>query len=267
MVAFRHYNVSVATLLVTVLLSTGAVYGFVIDGQLSDWGVTPFTHWAPSTGISYVAANWGDQPGQQGSYPYGGEAFDLEAAYAAKDATHLYIAIVSSLPEAGVNDPYGRPYHIGPGDVAISTDGGATYGIGIVGSGANMGKMYANPTWSLPAGAIGLPQNGPSNLSGGTLMAQGSGVYVDAGVLESNGSHTYVIEMAIPVDWSSFPVDPSHGSLQLHYAMGCGNDMLAWSFGPTTINVPEPSVIALLVSGLGAALVGRSANRRNAKGI
>jgi hypothetical protein len=259
MVAFRHYNVSVVALLVVVLSGTGGAYGFVIDGQLSDWGVTPFAHWAPNAGIAYVADNWGDNPGQHGSYPYGGEAFDLEAAYTAQDATHLYIAIVSSMPEAGVDDPHGRPYHILPGDVAISTDGGASYAIGIVGAGPDMGKAYLNPTWSLPAGAIGLPQNGPSTLSGGTLIAQGIGMYADAGVLESDGSHTYVLEMSIPVNWSSIPISPGQGTLQLHYTMTCGNDALNWTFTPST---PEPSVIALLASSVGTGLLGRRVNRR-----
>jgi hypothetical protein len=262
MVALRYQTVSVVALLAAVLLNAGTVCGYVIDGQLGDWGVTPFTHWEPSAGIAYVADNWGDKPGQHGNYPYGGEAFDLEAAYAAQDATHLYIAIVSSMPEAGADDPYGRPYHILPGDVGVSLDGGSSYAIGIVGSGANMGKAYLHPTWSLPAGAIGLPSNGPSTLSGGTLIAQGIGVYANAGVLEPDGSHTYVLEMSIPVNWLSSPWNVS--TLQMHYTMTCGNDALNWTFTPST---PEPSVIALLASGLATGLLGRRVNRKTAAGF
>lgn len=93
MVAFRLYNVFVVALFVTVLLGAGGTYGYVIDGQLNDWGVTPFTQWTPTAGTAFVVDNWGDHPGQAGSYPHGGETFDLEAAYTASDAGHLYIAI------------------------------------------------------------------------------------------------------------------------------------------------------------------------------
>jgi hypothetical protein len=264
MVAFRLYNVFAVALFVSVLLGTSGAYGYVIDGQLNDWGVTPFSHWTPTAGIASVVENWGDQPGQTGSYPYGGEVFDIEAAYTTNDAGHLYIGIVSSMPEMGVNDPYGRPYHIMPGDIAVSVDGGATYVAGIVGSGPNMGKVYLNPTWSLPSGAIGFPQNGPSHLSGGTLIAQGTAVYADAGALEPDGSHTYVIEMGIPVDWSMLSMDPSNPNLHFHYTMDCGNDKLDWDYRP--IQTPEPSVLALIVSGLGTILLRRRSSRETVTG-
>lgn len=240
----NHYRVAVV---VSVVVSfCGVAHGMVVDGQLDDWGVTPFVHWTPSTGTAYIVDNWGDKADQTGAYPYGGEVFDLEAGYARSDNANLYLAIVTSMPEDGVNDPYGRPNHLMPGDIAISLNGQSGYTWGIQGYGSGIGTVVQNPTWSLPDGSIGIPSNGVSTMSGGTQTGQGSAVYVDAGVLEPDGSHTYVIEMAIP--WSVFPTNEAIDTMAFHYAPTCANDVLNW--GMTVPSTPDPSVIALLSMGL-----------------
>jgi hypothetical protein len=130
------------------------------------------------------------------------------------------------------------------------------YSWGINGFGSLIGTVIGGPTWSLPDGSIGLPGNGPSTMSGGTATGRGSAVYVDAGVLEPDGSHTYVIEMAIP--WSLLQTTTPIESVQFHYAPSCANDVLNWS-----ANVPEPSVIALIAVGLiGMPLRMRMRSRR-----
>lgn len=247
MAVFTNY-IRIAVVVSVIFFVSSIAHGFVVDGQLGDWGVTPFTHWTPTaTHTGYIVDNWGDKPGQTGSYPDGGEAFDLEAGYATFDQANLYIAIVSSMPQAGVNDPYGRPNHLLPGDIAIDFNGASGYEWGIIGSGSQMGTVVHKPSWSLPDGSIGIPANGPSTLSGGTRTGQGSAVYVDAGALEPDGSHTYVIEMAIP--WSLLQAEGPIYTAQFHYSMTCGNDVLNWGM-TVPPSVPEPSVIALVATAL-----------------
>ncbi len=257
--AVFNNNMRIAIAGSVVLFASSFAHGVVVDGQLGDWGVTPFTHWTPTVpNTGFIVDNWGDKPGQTGAYPHGGEVFDLEAGYTTSDQANLYIAIVSSLPEAGANDSYGRPNHIMPGDIAISLNGVSGYDWGIIGSGPQIGTVVHNPTWSLPDGSVGIPANGPSTLSGGTQTGYGIAKYVDAGALEQDGSHTYVIEMAIP--WSSFQAEGPIQAVQLHYTMTCGNDAL--SLGMTAL-APEPSVIGMVAIALvGIPLRMRMRSRR-----
>lgn len=247
MAVFSNY-IRIAVVMSVIFFVSSISQAFVVDGRLGDWGVTPFTHWTPTTpDTGYVVDNWGSKPGQSGAYPNGGEAFDLEAGYATCDQVNLYVAIVSSMPEGGVNDPYGRPNHILPGDIAMSFNGATGYDWGIIGSGSQIGTVIHNPTWSLPDGSIGIPANGPSTSTGGTTIGRGSAVYVDAGVLEADHSHTYVIEMAIP--WSLLQADGLVHSVQFHYTPTCGNDVLNWSMAVST-PTPEPASIALVAVAL-----------------
>ncbi len=242
MAVFTNYT-RIAVALSVIFFVSSIASGFVIDGQLGDWGVTPFASWTSDSAAAQIVDNWGDGAGQTGVYPHGGEVFDLEAGYASYDSANLYVAVVTSLPADGVNDPYGRPHHIMPGDFAISLNAVTGYTWGIIGSGPLIGTVVHNPAWSLPDGSIGIPANGPSTLSGGTQTGLASAVYADLGVLEPDGSHTYGVEMAIP--WSLFGTEGPARSVQFHYSMTCGNDVLNWSM-VVPPNVPEPSVIALM---------------------
>jgi len=226
-------------------LSAGNAQAIVIDGQLADWGVTPFADWTPDVAATYVVENYGDAPGEHGAFPNGGELFDLEAGYASADGNYLYIAIVSSTPPDGIPDPDpNRSEVYMPGDIALSLDGIDGYEIGVVGTGPNLGEIYRDPSWSLPHGYIGFPANAPSTLSGGTWVGTASAVYADAGALEADGTKTYIIEMAIP--WSALGTSPQQmPSIQIHNTQTCGNDALDWD-----ITVPEPSVLTLMAMGL-----------------
>lgn len=221
-----------ATAVVLAVLAANA-YPYTIDGNLADWGVTPFSDWVPKPAVSYVLENWGDAPSEWGSYPHGGETFDLEAGYAVVSGGYLWVAMVSSFPESGW-DLNGTA--VEPGDLAIDIDGDGLYEFGVKGWGTMAGRMVENPTWSLPHASIGLPANGPSTATGGTFRGFASFIYFDAGVLEPDGTHTYIIEMAIPMvvlgDWDL---------ISLHYTQTCGNDALDWD-----IPIPEPSCVALM---------------------
>jgi len=68
---------------------------YTLDGDLGDWGVTPFSNWVPAgADIDYVVENnynrtWSDAFS---------EGWDIEAMYFDDDLSNLYFAIVSSNP-------------------------------------------------------------------------------------------------------------------------------------------------------------------------
>jgi PEP-CTERM motif len=77
---------------VVALLNASAAFAYVIDGNLSDWGVTPFTDWTPGATADYVVEN---NTNRAPSDPFK-EKFDIEAMYFDDDADYLYFGIVSS---------------------------------------------------------------------------------------------------------------------------------------------------------------------------
>lgn len=233
------------------LITHAGSASIIVDGQLDDWGVTPFADWVPDFPASYVEENWGDHPGESGAYPRGGESYDQEAMYARLDASVLYLAIVTSVPETG--NSYGG-YRIMPGDLAIDVDADSAYDYGIVGYGSDKGQVYFEPNWSTPHGFVGFPADGPSTLSGGTYVHTIDFVYADAGALEGGFDHTYILEMAIPLDLLDRPT----GMLSLHHVMTCANDALDMQIDLKT--VPEPATIGLVLSG--AVLVFGTRRRR-----
>ena len=78
----------------------GASADIMVNGNLSDWGVTPGSQWHNSIG----AFEWIEpQVGNDGYVGpgYGGQRFNVEAMYAHADSNYLYYAIVTGFPEAG----------------------------------------------------------------------------------------------------------------------------------------------------------------------
>ncbi|MBF0217172.1 MAG: PEP-CTERM sorting domain-containing protein [Candidatus Omnitrophica bacterium] len=73
----------------------GQVFAITLDGDLSDWGVTPFTHWAPTlAGTSYTVEDNTNRPGSDKFY----ETFDIEAMYVQDCQKYINFAVVSSWP-------------------------------------------------------------------------------------------------------------------------------------------------------------------------
>lgn len=222
-------------MMVTVgLVLSATAQAYTIDGDLSDWGVTPFTDWTPDPTASWMTR---DGTGR------GGEGYDLEALYVDDDADALYVAIVSSFPETG------RPFRgetIVAGDLAIDVDlaNGVDWEYGVVGAGPDQGQVYYLPTWSLLHAHLGYPDGAPSNLSGGTLVGQADFIYHNAGDLENNGTDTYIIEMAIPRQALGGLAEGQ--TLGFHYAMSCGNDVLEMQH---SVEVPEPATLVVLAGG------------------
>jgi hypothetical protein len=212
-------------------------FAYTVDGDLSDWGVTPFSDWIPNANVSYTVANWGDpDPLLWGTQPFGGEQLDVEAGYAVVQGDYLFAAIVTSFPESG---RYIYGYLVMPGDLAVDVDQDGVYEYAVVGQGSAKGEVYKDPVWTLPHGFLGVPAGGPSTAQPGTgtFMGTGSLVYTAGATLPPELGRTYVIEMAVPLSF----LGDGEGWYNLHYTITCGNDVVAWS-----VYVPEPASVALL---------------------
>ena len=265
-----HGTALTAALFALILFGGIAQADLVIDGDLTDWGVTPFSDWdadlAPNS--QQTLGNW-----HNGSYPYGGENFDAEALYFAADANYLYLAIVQSMPEAGVPDPYGRNIWYTPGDIAlnldIGTEGGTPtgeygYELGVSTQGADMGAVYSMPDWTLPQANVGFPVNTPSTIVDGTLVGYGNLVYVSGDAVYGSQlecwGNTYIIEAALP--WDLLGDVQLGDDMLIHYTISCGNDVLDLMTDmpvPTGQVVPEPA--ALIFVGT-VAVFGIASGRR-----
>ena len=125
--------------LVIMLLSLCTpLYAFQIDGNLSDWGVTPASDLNPNPGI----ASWIEDFVGSGGYvgpAQGGQPYDLEAMYVAVENSNIYFAMVLGMPPEGSHGiPYSSNYFY-PGDLAfdLNGDGNFEYGIEFTGHSDN----------------------------------------------------------------------------------------------------------------------------------
>jgi hypothetical protein len=254
-------------LVVVVAMMCGAAVpvvsaGYVIDGSLNDWGVTPFVNWTPSP-LGTIIYTQTDDLNLYNADAYD-ELFDFEAMYFDNDATNFYVAIVSSYPmqpSAGAGD-LGLDLN---NDMEISAHGivtGLEYGIHI-GTGTT-GQVVLNPQWGdtihyqWPDGWQGSPYWIVDSTGTVVGMATTASQYYAA--MEDG---TYILELAIPR--SLFPGnggDPCD-IVGLHITQWCGNDSinLFGNIDPThePPPPPQPKIPApapLLLAGLGTAIVG-----------
>lgn len=246
-------------------------HAYVVDGLLNDWGVTLVqglstssdfkntTDWVPNS----ATADWAGGPGENGKggpnnayslSSFGGERFDVESAYFDDDASYIYFAIVTSFPQAGLTV---NGVHYETGDVAFNVYGGNQqtigtktfdYDYGIKTSGANFGKLYNDPTWSLPDKNNGWVQDAPSEFTGGSLVGNVNIVYYNLGIYDK-GYTNYVIEGKVAKSLLGNPLNGE--SIVMHWTMSCGNDDITVC-GDIDNNppVPEPATLSLLGLGL-----------------
>lgn len=242
-----------------VLLLTKISYAYVINGDVSDWGINlslaqykPYLDNNPPSGgldIDYVTEDNADTtdgkikvgPG----YSYG-NTYDAEAMYFDNDASYGYIVVINGLASGGAQDPNNSSLWWDPGDIAIDfgTDGGYGYEYGID---ISTGDLYQVSGWS-DVYYGGHSDANPWEIKTGTDIGDVTLAYSTTAI---NGH--YVIETSfLLADLGLSPGD----SLGIHWTQECGNDELELTADVDP--VPEPATMLLLGSGLiGLAALGR----------
>lgn len=232
----RFAIITTAFVIILASLFAGAANSYAsidINGDLSDWGVTPGPYgasdWIPSSGILYTEEDqntWYLNPG------WGGQKYDAEAIYYKKEDGMVYVAIVTGHPATG----YGT--HV-PCDIAFDYDKDGVYEYSLKTYGSDKaGEFYKDLTAS--------SWSGYSTKSGsGTYMGDVGFVYAhtyfDATGLDTLNDH-WVIEAGIP---ESYFAGGWKDEVNIRWTMSCGNDQIY------LVATPEPASMTLL--GLGIA--------------
>lgn len=244
--------------------AASAVY--VIDGNVSDWGVNlsapgaqnkPYlnTH-LPSGGnnIDYVTEDNADL--NDGTIFVGpgysiGNQYDAEAMYMDNDSQYLYLAIVTGLSPFEASFPAGDVFF----DTGIYQDPfSSLYDIKKYSFGIDVltGKFYSVSSWQDAVYAQHASANPWKMGANKTFLGDVDFLYTTTSV----NSH-YVMEAKIPLSFLSLDAQNDH-DVWSHWTMMCGNDPLNLHGDVNANAVPEPATVSLmLLGGAGLGLVGR----------
>jgi hypothetical protein len=223
---------------------------YTVNGHLDDWGVTPFSHWGPSSSTAdfHVA----DDENEYNAMGYM-EVFDFEAFYFDDNAENLYIAVVTSR-ELGYSSPGGGDLGFCfDGDYFISTHGivtGLEYAIkisqwGQLPFGQNV-EVWKDPVWvsTVYTGIDpefdeqGSPWYAQSGTVVGTAYAE---IYRYDDLLDDLvNRETTILELV--VSRSLFPTLSLGNVVFGHISQECGNDSINLT---GYIDVPEPAIVLL----------------------
>lgn len=243
---------SILGLILTLTLIAPAAHAYIVDGDLSDWGVAPgawgSSDWTPNSGITFTEED--QYPSNYYGYlnpGYGGQAFDAEAMYATEDADNFYFAIVTGYNPAGVN---ALGQNTKPGDIFFDLDVNGTFDYAIrtvtdpvrMAGGLYSVNTYGLGSWNTVDPTVITSDNG--------LVGTGNLVYNDLFYgTEQAGKH-FVIEGSLSKDilesWKN-------KEFAMQWTQTCGNDVIRQNFVVT----PEPASVLLFGLGGGFALLRR----------
>ncbi len=223
---------------------------YVVDGNLSDWGVSLTapgadkrhyldTHTPTGPTVDYVTkdnAQAGDGFVYVGPGYSIGNTYDAEAMYFDTTTTNAYLAIVTGLPQTEITYPAGDIF-IDTGKYqdphsAFYDPKKYEYGIDI-----STSKLYKVDSWddTVIFHSSDPWRIGPSR----TYLAGVPFVY------SGNQNSHYVLESEFPLNALNLK---NGDAVYLHWTMKCGNDAL--NLKGSVDAVPEPASVALLACGL-----------------
>lgn len=260
-----------------VALACPARAGYVIDGNVADWGLVrtnSASDWTPNASVKAYAVE--DQTGGLGTYlnpGWGGQRYDAEAIYLDWDATNLYVLVVTGLPSTNPQDPAHNSY--GAGDILFDfgRDGSFDFGMVVKNyAGLTPGTLYeagsfAYGLWGAP-GVLATPGVNPVALTAGTATGTGSLAYSTTAVTNLGvfaADKHYAIEVAIPLAafGASWGLNGPNKAFDVQWTMYCANDIIV--VDPPGGAVPEPAMPLLLAAALGAGFVPLRRLRRRAR--
>ncbi len=260
-------------LTVMMMMASFAVAGppYTIDGDLSDWGIVPFSDWVADSPTAdcvvhdYDGTNPVDNPSPY-DYPYGGELFDIEMMCFDDGPGVAYFATVTSMPEAG----YGS-YLMG--DLALDMDSDGTtgeygYEYGIKMTGPNKGLICYMPNW-YPATDIHINDPSTFTCDGASSVAyieKAMVSWANAGVNDYAAGcspvggvclRNWVIEVKVKKALIGLPEGDTGA---IHFTQSCGNDdielYIDWDYAlPEFVTMGVPLLILLLAPGMAYVFV------------
>lgn len=257
-----------------IVIFPASLFAYVIDGDLSEWGVTPFTHWTPAA--SSVAYTVSDNKRPDGN-PVRGEnrqfeVYDVEAFYFDEDITAGYFnfAMVTSCPLSLQQNGQIPAYVAGDLGIGLNTLPAPGYNYGLKLRWLSSEEIIQNPqAWKDPVWQNGDFGIGPAIMLSGNNIGNPGDVevfYKNLGYIEGDYWHslypvidpetygnTYILEGRIKR--SLFNLGPTDkGTIVFNWAETCGNDYIRLSSNFHAI--PEPGTLWLLGVGL-LGLLGR----------